>query len=70
MTLGGAYAALAGSEKLPPGEVREYWRTARDKYQRSLDIYLDARKRGLARGDDVGDKVITEIAKCDRALIR
>jgi eukaryotic-like serine/threonine-protein kinase len=70
MILGGAYAALAESEKLPAGEVREYWRTARDNYQRSLDIYLDTRKRRIATSEDAGDKVTAEIARCDTALAR
>ena len=70
MILGGAYAALAESEKLPAGEEREFWRTARDNYQRSLDIYLDTRKRGIATSEDAGDKVTAEIARCDTALAR
>jgi serine/threonine protein kinase len=70
MSLGAAYAALAASEKMPISEGNEHWRTAREKYQRSLDIYLDMRKRGIATGEDAGDQVRLEFAKCDAALQR
>ena len=69
MYLAAAYAALAASEKIP-NEGNEHWRIAREKYQRSLDIYLDMRKRGIATGEDAGDQVTLEIAKCDAALQR
>jgi hypothetical protein len=67
--IGSTYAALAESGRIPPGEGREYWRTARNNYQRSLDIYLDMRKRGTATSEDAGDKVTAQIARCDAALV-
>ena len=70
MILGRAYAALAASEKIPISEANKHWRTAREKYQQSHDIYLDMRKRGIATGEDAGDQVTLEIAKCDAALQR
>jgi hypothetical protein len=68
--LGDTYATLAESKKLPAGEAREYWHNARENYQRSLDIYLDLRSRGIATAEDGSDQVIVEIAKCDGALER
>jgi hypothetical protein len=47
-----------------------FWRSARDNYQRSLDNYLDMRRRGIATGEGTGDQVTVEIAKCDAALQR
>ena len=68
--LGDTYAALAESKKLSAGEAREYWRSARENYQGSLDIYLDLRRRGIATQEDAGNQVTAEIAKCDSALQR
>jgi hypothetical protein len=68
--VGNAYAALAVSEKVPAGEKRSHWRSARDIYQRSVDIYLDLRRRGISTHEDASDKVMGEIAKCDAALGR
>jgi tetratricopeptide (TPR) repeat protein len=66
--IGSTYAALAESKEILPGEGREYWRSARENYQQSLDIYLDLRHRGISTSEDAGDKVTAKIARCDSAL--
>ena len=52
-------------------ERREYWATARDTFQRSLDIWVDLRNRGIITGVDAGkaEEIRREIAKCDAALL-
>jgi hypothetical protein len=66
MFLGDAY----GVKSLAAGEEHVFWRSVRDNYQRSLDNYLDMRRRGIATGEGAGDQVTVEIAKCDAALQR
>jgi hypothetical protein len=59
-----------GTKSLKAGEEHAFRRSARDNYQRSLDIYLDKRRRGIATSEDARDQVTVEIAKCDAALQR
>jgi tetratricopeptide (TPR) repeat protein/predicted Ser/Thr protein kinase len=68
--LGEAYSALASFPKIAPDEGREHWRTAREMYQQSLDIWNDLRARGILAGDDAArpDEVTGSIAKCDAQL--
>lgn len=65
-----AVAALASSADARPEARAKNWRDARSVYQRSLDILLDLRKRGVLSGAKAGepDRVAAEIAKCDAAL--
>jgi non-specific serine/threonine protein kinase/serine/threonine-protein kinase len=70
MYLGAAYAALAISEKGAVGEQRKYWRSARDVYRRSLDIWQDMKQRGILTAEDADkpEEVARAIAECDAAL--
>lgn len=51
-------------------EEGEYWRAAKDAYQKSLDIYKDMKSKGTLSGPDANkpDDLAKEIAKCDAAL--
>jgi non-specific serine/threonine protein kinase/serine/threonine-protein kinase len=53
-------------------ERREHWRSARDMFQTSLDIWVDMRNRGIITGMAAGtpEEIQREIAKCDAALSR
>ena len=56
----------------PNSERREYWRSARDTFQMSLDIWVDMRNRGIITGmaASTPEEIQREIAKCDAALSR
>ncbi len=65
---GNGYAALAMDKKTPNSS--ENWRTAREYFQKSYEIYKSFRDSGKTVGSDasVVDKIADEIAKCDAAL--
>jgi len=65
-----AFAALATSSRVNAEEARDHWSSARENYQRSLDIYLDLQRRGMAGADEASDQATAEIAKCEAALRR
>lgn len=67
-SLGHAFVALATSSRAKKEEARDHWRSARENYQRSLDIYLDLQRRGMAGAEDESDQASAEIAKCEAAL--
>jgi non-specific serine/threonine protein kinase/serine/threonine-protein kinase len=54
MHLGAAYAALAGSGDTETTEQQVFWRTARNMYVRSLEIWQDMKRRGILTGEDAG----------------
>jgi hypothetical protein len=68
--LGEAYSALASSSQTAPDKRREHWRTARNMYEQSLDIWNDLRNRGTLGGDDAAKpgEAAGAIAKCDAVL--
>jgi tetratricopeptide (TPR) repeat protein len=68
--LGKAQAKLASSSA--ERERKHRWRTAREMFQRSLDIWQDLRARGTLAADDMArlDEAMREIAMCDAALAR
>lgn len=68
--LGQTQAALASQSKTTRDERIEGWREARSWFQRSLDIFLDQRRRGPIRAVYAGEmeKVEKEISHCDAAL--
>ena len=70
--LGQTQEALASHVMTPPGERAEKWREARSWFQRSLDIFLDLRKRGPIRAVYAGEmeKVGKEISRCDASLAK
>jgi len=57
-----AYVVLAGDEKTSSDKKTEFWRAARDMYQRSLEIMRDLRDR------DHATEIESKIAQCDEAL--
>lgn len=69
-TVGGIYATLASSPTTPAPLRAAHWRDARSWYQRSLDIFLDMRARGILRASDVHylEDLPRSIAQCHVAL--
>ena len=67
--LGAAYATLAATPSTPVSRQIERWRQAQSWYQRSLNLWLDLRNRGLLSGDDVQepDRVSHELEKSKKA---
>jgi eukaryotic-like serine/threonine-protein kinase len=51
-------------------KATQHWRTAREMFQRSLDIWQDLRARGTLAADDVPkvDEAVRQVAECDAAL--
>ncbi len=66
--LGGAYAAFATTASKPANQQIERWRQAQSWYQRSLNLWLDLRNRGLFSGNDAQemDKVSQELENSRR----
>ena len=52
MRLAAAHAALGASEKFSAAERQEHARMAHELYTRSLDTWLDMRKRGILTAED------------------
>ena len=52
MRVAAIHAALGASPKLGAAEKREHWRTARDLYARSLEVWQDMQKRGILTAED------------------
>jgi non-specific serine/threonine protein kinase/serine/threonine-protein kinase len=67
MRVAATYEALASSRDAAPDEQREQWRTAREMYARSLEIWQDMQRRGILTGEDASkpDEVARAIAQCD-----
>jgi tetratricopeptide (TPR) repeat protein len=80
--LGELHSAIASDSKSPATKQIASWREARSWYQRSLDILLDIREKGLltASGIQLGamispsslkvEIISNEIARCDGALAK
>jgi hypothetical protein len=68
--LAAVYAVLATAGRATTDDRQNDWRSTRDMYQRSLDIWLDLRRRGIITGVDAAkpEAVERELAKCDAAL--
>jgi tetratricopeptide (TPR) repeat protein len=51
-------------------ESVKYWHGAREMYQRSFDIFVDLRRRGIITGVDASkpEEIQREVVKCDAAL--
>ena len=69
-TIGESYTTFASHEKAPASKRLEYWREARNWYQRELCVLLEMRDRGalMAAQASEPDRITSEIAKCDAAL--
>jgi len=65
-----AYAIAAADKNTSPREAGEYWRSAREMYQRSLDIMRELRTAGVLDDDEAReiDNTAGKIAQCDAAL--
>jgi tetratricopeptide (TPR) repeat protein len=68
--LGEAHAILAAHKRTPRHLTNQYWRRARDMYQRSLNIMKELRDRGILDAEEIPEieKTIGKIAECDTAL--
>jgi len=68
--LGEAFAALAQRTSIANDERTRQWRSARDMYQRSSDIWQDMKRRGTLSKVDAAkpDSAAREVARCDAAL--
>jgi eukaryotic-like serine/threonine-protein kinase len=65
-----ADATLATSRSIAAEESRKHWKSARDLYARSLEIWQDLQTRNTLAPADKGkkDAVLKNIAACDAAL--
>ncbi|HKF42345.1 MAG TPA: protein kinase [Thermoanaerobaculia bacterium] len=63
---------LASAPKTGSAARLALWSEARSLYRRSLEIWLDLRKRGVMKPSDAGtpDQIASKIARCDQALDR
>jgi eukaryotic-like serine/threonine-protein kinase len=70
MRVAAVHAALGVSSELGAAEQRQHWRTARNLYAQSLDVWQDMQKRGILTAEDATkpQDVAREIARCDGAL--
>ena len=70
MRVAEAYAALGASANIGVAEKRARWRTARDLYARSLDVWQEMQKRGILTAEDrtKPQEIIRELARCDASL--
>jgi tetratricopeptide (TPR) repeat protein/tRNA A-37 threonylcarbamoyl transferase component Bud32 len=70
MRVAAAHAALGASPELDATEQRQHWRTARELYARSLDIWQDMQKRGILTAEDATkpQELARALARCDGAL--
>ena len=70
MRVAAIHAALGASSNLGATEQRQQWRTARELYARSLDVWQDMQKRGILTAEDATkpQDLTREIARCDDAL--
>jgi tetratricopeptide (TPR) repeat protein/tRNA A-37 threonylcarbamoyl transferase component Bud32 len=70
MRVAAIHAALGASRELGEAEKRDHWRTARDLYARSRDIWQDMQNRGILTAEDrtKPHEVTAAITRCDAAL--
>jgi hypothetical protein len=65
MRVAAIHAALGASTQLDAAERRQHWRTARELYARSLDVWQDMEKRGILTAEDAAKplEVTRELAR-------
>jgi eukaryotic-like serine/threonine-protein kinase len=68
--LGETYATIATSKEVASDEITAHWRSAREMFERSLNIREDMRARGISGRQDERqlDEVVSQIAQCDASL--
>ena len=72
MRVAAIHAVLGASPTLGAAEKKEHWRTARQLYARSLEVWQDMKTSGILTAEDRTKPadVAREIARCDDALRR
>jgi serine/threonine protein kinase/tetratricopeptide (TPR) repeat protein len=67
-----AYTAVATSNPAPHDSAAKDWRTARDTYQRSLELLENLKKQGILDAEELPelDNVRKKIADCEAALAK
>jgi non-specific serine/threonine protein kinase/serine/threonine-protein kinase len=70
--IGELSAALATDANTATDQRSARWREARQAYQRSLDFFLDLRRKGVLPAQWAGkpDQITGKIARCDAALAK
>jgi tetratricopeptide (TPR) repeat protein len=70
--IGDAYSLLAGDTRTPQELTKQLWRSARDAYERSLEILRDLRDRGVLNAEELTeiDTIAQKIAECDLFLAK
>ena len=70
MRVAATHAALGADGELGAAERLEHWRTARQLYSQSVEIWQDMEKRGILTAEDKTkpQEVAAEIARCDAEL--
>ena len=63
--LGKTYSALAASKSGPTNQPQDHWRSARNMYTRSLEIWQKVQESSFSPNTE---EITREIAKCDTAL--
>ena len=68
--IGDVYSTIARRRKVNPDERRKNCKTAREMYERSLQIWQDMQNRGIISNVNAGkpESIIRKIAECDTAL--
>ncbi len=69
--VGEAYAALALRQKSIAEGRRKYWNSAREMYERSLQIWQDMQSRGILSNIDINkpEIIVRKIAECNAAAL-
>ena len=70
--IGDAYSLLARDTRTPQKFMKQLWRAARDMYERSLEIVLGLRDRGVLNAEELTeiDTIAQKIAECDLFLAK
>jgi non-specific serine/threonine protein kinase/serine/threonine-protein kinase len=68
--LGEVLAAFGADGSLPRPEQLDYWKQAREHFQRSLDQWLAMKSSGVLRGSDLAmpDQAREAMARCDQSM--
>jgi hypothetical protein len=68
--LGQAFRLIAVASSSSPESGHQNWRTARDEFRKSLELYRELKDKGALVGAEAGkvEELTQELAECDRAL--
>jgi hypothetical protein len=72
MRVAATHAVLGSDGSLGVADRREHWRSAREIYGRSLDIWRDMQTRRILTAEDAAkpEEVAREIARCEAEMRR